>query len=264
MHGVVEAREGRKFVHRNYLDRRQFELFVARRPRFGRWERGTVADVLTVDDATRAGADACRIAREYGHEVTFFINPGLIETRERYFFALLDPLLDASVSCTIDFEGTTYRLADWTSARAFRRAVKRRIVFERDAAVVYDFIAELSRLLKTDAPEPPPHLETIGHSDVEELAAFGVRVASHGWTHVDPARMTSAQLTEHLERSRLWLRTRLAEDSHWYAVPFGESSPPSAGVSLPEVWFLADSGRAPGECGGNVWNRATLVLEETL
>jgi|GEM_PF-873716 len=262
-HGVVEGRQGRKFVHRNYLDRWHFDVFLATRPRFGLWKAGDDADVLTVDDATRAGADACRIARKYGHDVTFFINPGLVEAREPYFFALLDPLLDASTGRTIVYERTAYSLADWASARAFRRAVKRQIVFETDASVVRARILELSRQLNADVPETPPHLATISQSDVEELADRGVRIESHGWTHVDPARMTPEQFTEHMERSRLWLREKLGKDSRWYAVPFGESAPPSSGVCHPEVWFLANSYRPPGECGGNVWNRATLVLSET-
>jgi hypothetical protein len=262
MHGVVEGREARKFVHRNYLDRQRFETFLAECPRFGRWEAASDADVLTVDDATRAGADACRIARQFGHDVTFFINPGLVEAREPYFFASLDPLLDASANCAIAYDRTSYHLADWTSARAFRRAVKRRIVFETDAGAVRAQIAELSRLLNTEVPEPPPHLLTIDQSDVEQLLALGVRIESHGWTHVDPAGMTLGQFTEHLQRSRLWLRERLGEDARWYAVPFGESVPPSFGVALPEVWFLADSDRPPGDCGGNVWNRVTLAVGE--
>ena len=65
----------------------------------------TNSDVLTVDDSTIGAARACTIAREYGQEVTLFINPAQTARKRPYWFSRLDALLDARTVDAVEFDG---------------------------------------------------------------------------------------------------------------------------------------------------------------
>src|SRR5687768_446318 len=82
MHGVVHHWSQSALVHRNYVPLAAFELHLRQRKTpYVRWSAGWPSeDVLTVDDATRGGAEACSIARQLGHEVIFFVNPLQVST----------------------------------------------------------------------------------------------------------------------------------------------------------------------------------------
>ena len=85
---------------------------------FAGWSAdGTGGDVLTVDDATCAGADACLTARRLGHEVMFFVNPFQIASGQPYFFSLLDAIIDARTAASVTYPGRGIR-----PRRAGRRA----------------------------------------------------------------------------------------------------------------------------------------------
>src|SRR5438045_1839574 len=97
MHGVVRDLCVNCFVHRNMLDELQFVDYLnRRRSAFVGVEdalRG-VGDALTIDDSTEAAARAAYLAREYGHQVTLFINPYNVENCSPYFFSVLNVALD--------------------------------------------------------------------------------------------------------------------------------------------------------------------------
>src|SRR5262245_55438790 len=96
IHGVVDHWSPGKSALRNYVPRAAFESYLAAResPFVGWSERKQTDDVLTVDDSTRAAAEACHLARKLGHQVIFFVNPLQIATGLPYFFSLFDSIVD--------------------------------------------------------------------------------------------------------------------------------------------------------------------------
>jgi len=71
---------------------------------------------------------------------------------------------------------------------------------------------------------PPAHCEDDTHlswSEVAELAANGVTVASHGWDHVSLASLDAPQLAFQLRYSRGELESRLGTAVDAFAYPFG-------------------------------------------
>src|SRR4051794_11118511 len=86
LHGIVDRYVHGAHAYRSYVPREAFAHYLqSRRGPFRAWDGSPGGDdVLTVDDATRAGANACTLARRLGHEVIFFVNPYQIATGEPY------------------------------------------------------------------------------------------------------------------------------------------------------------------------------------
>ena len=126
LHGIVDDYVQGASAYRNYLPRDAFETHLrGRRAPFAGWSAdGAAGDVLTIDDATRAGADACLAARRLGHEVTFFVNLYQIASGEPYFFSLLDAIVDARTAASVVYQGVTYDLREAVGAHRFQRAAR--------------------------------------------------------------------------------------------------------------------------------------------
>jgi len=78
LHGAVPGAGPTLLEHRFISDSGRLSRFLAQSSRYVPL-RDALEDkgaALTVDDATHAAADACAIARSYGHAVTLFVNPG--------------------------------------------------------------------------------------------------------------------------------------------------------------------------------------------
>ena len=207
-------------------------------------------DALTVDDSTVAAAAACRIARDLGHEVTFFINPLNISEQRVYFFAELDAALDQ--------QGV---LPSRDAQRALRKEVKRAYLAHGQIAEIERIVAATIQRLHVATAAVPRSLQTITVDDVLDLADRGVSIGNHGWSHVEIRNLTDEEFLDHVRRGSEWISDTIHSKPLAYAIPFGET-PLSADRErvIATPWFLADDELTDGRSGTNGWNRRTLVL----
>lgn len=87
-------------------------------------------------------------------------------------------------------------------------------------AVVFLTVSKIraadSEALEPELPEP--HLTW---TDVKQLEAAGITVASHGWTHRSLGQMTWAELEQEAKLSRAVLESHLVKPVRAFAYPFG-------------------------------------------
>jgi hypothetical protein len=262
LHGIVDDYAAGAAVHRNYVPRDAFEAYLRSRPTpFAAWDGGgTGGDVLTVDDATRAGADACLTARRLGHEVMFFVNPFQIVSGQPYFFSLLDATIDARTATAAAYGGETYDLGP-AGIRRFRVAVRDALMARR-AEESYAAASQLSALLGAGRVEIAAHDRPISRAALVALRDAGVRIENHGWSHVAIDSLTDAEFAEHVTAGREWLRRELSVDAALYAVPFGVDDVPAHRRRwVGDAYFLASRRFPPGRLGPRCWNRKDLVIE---
>ena len=261
LHGVVDEWSAGAATHRNYVAREWFERHLRGRiAPYGEWKGKTAeGDFLSVDDATRAGAAACRVARELGHEVIFFVNPLQVATGTPYFFSVLDAALDTrTVSSVVEGE-EIFDLVTPARVRRFRRAAKARLMTlpaEEALAAAH----EIARRLGTEVAAVPPHCEPVTLDDLRQLRDCGVRVENHGWSHVEISALTDDEFARHVRSAQSWLCTELGVAATLYAVPFGLSDvTPERQRHVPDGYFLADGDRPPERLGPLCWNRHDLT-----
>jgi hypothetical protein len=253
-HGIVEQRSAAAFADRNMLDVEAFaQHLLYRASRYVPLEQAQrgLGDALTVDDSTVAAADACRVARDLKHDVTFFINPANIVEERTYFFARLDAALDRSEAA-----GAVH-----SELRAFRRTVKARLLAQATDADLERIVDAALAELCVPAPDVPGSLCTISVEVVRDLADRGVSIANHGWSHVDPANLTGAEFQTHITRATEWIAEIAGRVPTAYGVPFGETpltaeKERAAGAD----WYLADDSVPGDRHGAHGWNRRTLVI----
>lgn len=263
-HGAVPNYSSELLTHKNMLPTPVFADFLSQRlPRFVSLEDtlyGT-GDALTLDDATEAAAAAARLARNYDHAVTLFINPYQVERREFYHFAILNSALDETPKAEITFRGAKYSLLKVSGRRLVRRAFKTEVCRagceqERDSLV-----REYLDLLGVGRPQVPDHLRTLTREQLAELAAIGVTIENHGWSHRFLSCLTRTQAIDEILLGRRWLHDHLGVNAKYFAVPYGEvdvsTIPWLSGV---ERSFLVDPGRPAEWADDRVANRVNLHI----
>lgn len=263
MHGVIPDVAGGRFTHRSLVDLECFVKHLKERERpYVSLERSIqgYGDSLTIDDSTATAANAARLARSYGHEVTLFLNGYNVVEATPYCFCRLNAALDSTNAEVLVYEGVEYNFRDNRAKRRFRRVVKRRLVrfsTERDRQ---DFVTEVGYLLGISEIIVPPHLCTIKADDVKDLIQRGVDVQNHGWTH---ARIGSLQPDDHLEdirRGREWLHAIYGVEARYFAVPNGDGLPPWDTSPHYSAWFLLDKRWATGKVAPGIFGRRSLTL----
>lgn len=260
LHGSAPDWRSDRFTCRNVVPTSALERFLTSRPApFVDLEQALLGgDALTVDDATRGGAAVCRLARRLGHEVTFFVNPFNVAASRPYFFAPLNAALDLTTRTSVEFDGRSFPLTDWDSKRVFRTTVKKSLLRTGDDEAMHRHVAAICSLLGVPEPAIPDHLQSLSLDELLALRDLGVRIESHGWTHIDVAHASEAAISEHLQRARSWLRDECGVDSQLYAMPFGESDLPPSHAAAVRHRFLAASALPQGEVRERCWNRIDL------
>lgn len=258
LHGIVDEWSP-SFVNRNYVSRTAFEKHLrSRKTPYGTWENAAVIDHLSVDDSTRAGADACLLARRLGHEVVFFINPLSIETGEPYFFTLLDTFVDARAVSRIEFNEVTYDLEPYHERRQFRRAVKV-AVMGLPSSEACAAVRKIGERLGAAGTLPPSHTLPMRIDDLWQLRNAGVRIENHGWSHIEISALDQTSVEDHVRRGRLWIRNHLDWDSRLYAVPFGVSDVPHDIALDIDAHVLARPDLPATRLAEHCWNRHDLT-----
>lgn len=262
-HGIVDGCNTGRFEHRNMLDTEEFRKILTEAPRFV-----SITDALegrgwalTIDDATRAAADAARMARELGHEVTLFINPWQIEDGKPSWFSRLDGWLDFVDAENLTWNGNEYDLSNLDGKNRFRTDVKfamRRHQDQRQSCALIDHLEDLLGILGKSVPE---HLTCLTKGDLGELKAMGIDIQNHSWTHSDPLALGPERFETELRKGRAWLHTNLGIDARYLACAYGEYLPhPAMLQENGTVCLLLHNHVAPGHVGDNIFNRLNLTI----
>jgi len=262
LHGVVDDWTAWKQAHFNYAPADRFLAHLDERlTPYAAWAPNEPdADVLTIDDATQGGAEACMLARARGHHVIFFVNPFQVATSRPYAISMLDALIDARTVSSVAYAGETFPLTDTRGVRQFRKRVKQQLMVE-DYEQSLSTIGHVGGLLAALDLDVPSHARPLSLRDLQRLREAGVQIENHGWSHLDIRTMSHALFTRDLLRARDWLRDELAIDSRLYAVPFGLTEVPAPCSAEIDEYFLVDASRPLGRLDLKCWNRADLTNE---
>lgn len=262
LHGCVPAWEPGVQSIRNYVSETSLRAHLAQRAeKYGPLTRHVECDILTVDDSTMGAAQACRIARETGHDVTLFINPAQIIRNRFYWFSRLDALLDARRVASAVWSGQRFDLEAHTGLRGFRLAVKLDLVrlYEADTDGLLD---EVGHLLQAPTTLIAGHAQTLTIDVVRELTSLGVQLASHGWDHREIASMMIAELRTDLRNAAAWLEHTIGKKPLHYAVPYGLTDLPPDVVNEVEGLILLANPKLPlGPRGVRQWNRQDITSD---
>jgi peptidoglycan/xylan/chitin deacetylase (PgdA/CDA1 family) len=263
LHGAAPLVDRERFEFQNISDAAGLRAFLSSAPRFAPLEEALTGQgaALTIDDGTCAAAEAARIAREYGHAVSIFVNPEAVESGEPYWFALLHLLLDRlDRTLSYGFEGVRYRTSTRAERRALREPIKarcRRLRREPDRAAFIMELAERWRALPLDVPS---HLVTLRKADLESLRDAGVSLQNHGWSHTDHGAMAPSESAREIRDGRDWLRRELQVETTLFAVPFGDVRPSREGAAACDAWLTLCDRWPPGPIGRGAVNRVELRL----
>jgi peptidoglycan/xylan/chitin deacetylase (PgdA/CDA1 family) len=260
MHGVAETPRYDRITDCNLTGRRAFEQFLSGRAApFVALEEALrdAGDALTIDDATRAAADAAQLALARGHAVTLFVNPYNVERRTPHFFTLLDAAVDASRARQAEWDGAAFDLRGREGKWAYRLRIKQELRSVRTERARRSIVDRAARELGCAAPVCPRYLATLSKGDLLALQRAGASIENHGWTHAEPAALPAEELCREVERGSEWLREHLGAPATVYAAPFGDFFSRSV-VARTGVrgWLLLSAERPAGAITKRVFNRA--------
>jgi peptidoglycan/xylan/chitin deacetylase (PgdA/CDA1 family) len=261
MHGVVPGAEPTRFVTRFLSDTDEFSGFLAGKT-FVPLADALLGNgnALTVDDATRAAAEACRMVRGAGQPVTLFVNPGQVESGQPYWFVLLKVLCDGLRETEYPFKGVRYPAATLRDRIRLRQAVREPISRIPDEAGRIAAVRELAESWKLAPPIVPAHGATLSLADLKELVGLGVDIQNHGWSHANHGALSPAESASEVRRGREWLRDHLGGDPAIFAVPFGAPLPAAEAAAECSHWLTLTDTHPPGAIQEGVWNRKDLTL----
>jgi peptidoglycan/xylan/chitin deacetylase (PgdA/CDA1 family) len=265
MHGVADGVRQDQFKYRNLLEAEQFCAFLRSAPKFV-----PLADALqgrgralTIDDATVASARAAKLARNFGHAVTLFVNPWHVEVGQPYWFSRINALLDSikAPKLSLDLDGRRFDLTTFdgkSELRTYIKTLMRRHITPAQNVALIDTVEEQ---LGVSGIEISRHDHCLKIEDVLDLHGSGVDIQNHGWTHLDPLASNLMQFTDHFYKARLWLKDRLAIETRFYASPFGEFFPDLDFLRRNEAaCLLLHNDLPPGSVEDRIVNRITLEI----
>ena len=268
MHGIGHRPDSDSFLDRNLLDRAWFLGDLDRQPnRFVKLDEALAGkgDALTIDDGVYACFDAAMVARECGHEVTLFVNPGNIENQTPYWFSLLNLGLDRTTRSEISWNGSRYLLRGTEAKQSFRNLVKVEICRMNQETEGMDYLDGVLTELGVVTRELPHALQPLSRDDLKSLATAGVQIENHGWSHCRASDMGAARMAEDIRLGRAWLEQALGIQSRMFAAPFGDSPPPAElPADLCDIWFMADYRLQPGPISPGVFNRKYLGVNPSI
>jgi hypothetical protein len=262
IHGIVESPDALRFVHRNLLDATDFAGYLRQRPPYVSLERSLLGegDSLSIDDSTVAAADAARLVRRLGHDVTIFLNGWNIVEGTPYCFSGFNAVLDETRVNQVTSEGTLHDLRTARGKQSFRRSVKLQWMAIASESDREELIAGIGRMLGIDSIVVPPHLSPLTPEQVRELIDIGVDVQNHGWIHVRMSAISADAQAENILLGREWLRSEYGVESSFVATPYGGDIPPWNTSPHYKAWFLLDSTLTIEQHPADVFSRATLEL----
>lgn len=259
LHGIVDEFVPKQQLCRNYVSRNSLEKYLIERnePYFDWKSDRTEGDVITIDDSTRAGADACMLLRSLGFPVIFFINPWQIINSENYFFSLLDGYIDNRKKDIFFFEGSTFDLTDYSQVRKFRKKCKNTLMLLSASEAVREVSTSIANILGVTQMQLPDYTRPVNTDELIELRDNGVRIESHGWDHRNISTFSNQALMDDLTSTKTWLKNELGVESSLYAIPFGFPDLPQ-GLGNNSEYFLLEDALPQMKLTNCAWNRMDL------
>ena len=260
-HGIVNDFSSDKFCHKFLLDWKNFEDYIKhKKNKYVTLEEAldNKGDAFTIDDATRASYDAAKLLRNYGHEVTLFINPFYIENQIDYWLFKMNALLDLSSCNRATLKDKEHILSNNQEKLLFRNKVKMAIAgfpMEEERQHILGEIFHTS----IEAINVPFHLKTITQSDVLELFQLGVNIQNHGWTHRQLKNASKDDIKNEIILGKEWISKKLQYEPHFYAVPYGSFFPSDDLLDI-AFWFLLEGSCTPGFKNEKTYNRKGFNL----
>ena len=250
-----------RFLHRNLLPAAALEAYLAGAAPFVTIAEALAGrgNALTIDDATRAGADAALMARAAGHEVTLFVNPGQVESGAPYHFLLLNALLDQVTGASVEFERTNYPIGTTSEHQALRRVIKDRLRSLTSEEARRELVQQLAQSWRAGPRDVGAPFATLSREALSGLLAAGVELQNHGWSHAFHPALSPPESAVEVSRGREWLRQEFGVDARWFAAPFGDSLPHDVALDC-DLWFAFNSEWAEGAIAGGVFNRVDLPV----
>jgi peptidoglycan/xylan/chitin deacetylase (PgdA/CDA1 family) len=259
-HGLAPGAEPKSFQTRFRSDPAAFSKFLAQQAfvTLDAALRGE-GNAITVDDATVASAELCRMARAAGHPVVLFVNPGQVESGRPYWFMLLNALCDQLDQRGYQYRGVSYPTATFGQRVTLRIAIKEQVSVLPEEAARVEAVLELAHQWKTGSPVIAPHARTLTLSELRDLANAGVELQNHGWWHANHGSLSPEESAREVRRGREWLQDTFGNDAEYFAVPFGETLPSAEAARWCSVWFTL-TGEPYGPVSPTVWNRKDLTF----
>ena len=262
IHGIAPAVIPKTFCFRNICDADTMARYLESVPPFVPLADAIAGrgDALTIDDAIRGAADAALLARQHGHAVTLFVNPGQIESGGPYAFLVLNALLDSLKDRVCVFEGVKSRIRTHAERQSLRRRIKARLCLLAEEQARFDFVTNLADQWGVTTPEVPPHFRTISLDELLTLRDAGVAIENHGWSHSDHTSLSPAASVREIHKGRAWLQRELGVKAAYFASPFGEALPAPEALKYCAMWFAASQLMPAGRRSPHVFNRKFLDL----
>jgi len=261
-HGVVDAANESGYVARYLPDRDQFRSFLqARAEPFVTLEAAALGygDALTVDDATVAAAHMAMSARELGHAITLFVNPGQVDSGNTYWFHQLTLLVDG-LGSRIAFDDEEFDCTRIAEKVRLRRALKRHLLPIQGESERLTALSGLSMTLQARPAKLPGHLRTLTVPELRALSSAGVRLANHGWQHPHYDHLSSEERLAEIRKGRDWLDDfRPGSGQGVFACPFGDHVPDRELAEFAGLWLSADNRAPPGFRDGT-YNRQEIRI----
>lgn len=260
LHGVAASVDPQRFAYRNLVSHGALTAILTACPRLVPLDAALAGrgDALTIDDGTRAGADAALLARRLGHDVALFVNPEQVESGEPYSFVLLNALLDNVRQPSLEFQGRTFQVSTVEAKERLRRAVKRALQQIPDERSSRQFVIDLASDWTSEALHVPPHFATLTKADLVQLREAGIDLQNHGWSHAHHAALATDASDREVRDGRDWLERELRVDACYFAVPFGDVPPPAGGTPRCDAWLMLTDTLPAGFRPPNVFNREEL------
>jgi Polysaccharide deacetylase len=258
-HGVLASWDGTRLVDRLYVPRDVFasSIELSAKKYVGMQSCGPDDAALTVDDSTIAGAEACLIARQFGHEVTLFLNPHQIITQTPYFFTILNLAIDSLAARAHRSDPNV----TWRSPklRELRSQTRSRLMHLSGAALESELRQFLS-VWDLEMPNIPEEHRPLDMVMLARLVAAGVQIGNHGWSHADISRFSEEGLWDDISQAQQWLRDATGQRVDLYAVPFGLATPPDTVLQrLGGLCLLVDTDRPVGKLSRGLVNRVDIT-----
>jgi hypothetical protein len=244
-HGAKAGAAKGAFLDRNFLDLHRVERFFQRRSvKFVDLEVALAGegDALTIDDATRGAAAMALAARQAGHEVTLFVNPGYVSEAKPYYFHMLSLFVS---SCEqFSYGGKRLDASLFEAKRRVRRAIKSDLLdipLDEDKQVEVLNLFEENRLEFSGLPD---HLRTLTTQELLALAELGVRLENHGWEHPHYRALSVRERCSQMRDGRDWLKALDRRFGDFFAVPYGDHAPGAEIEAAGRCWFnVAETGQ---------------------
>lgn len=264
IHGVVEKRNKKNFLHRNMLDSEKFNKYLSHKEtKFVSLDDALKGkgDALTIDDGTEAGADAAQMAISLGHQVSLFVNPFYIADNQPYIFVLLNVILHSLDKNKVVFEGESFSINSFEEKKALRKIIKGYIAQYPAYAERLQILNKFISVNQIKLCDFPRHLEVVSIERLKKLVQAGVDIQNHGWTHCSFSSLSMDEIIQSIRQANEWFISEIDYQTNYFAVPFGDVIPPGKNVFREtNCWFLLHDLLRAGFIGEKIYNRLSLEI----